>query len=195
MKSICVYCGANPGTKPVYREAATLLGRTLAERNMELVYGGGNVGLMGVVADAALEAGGRVLGVIPESLERLEVAHRGLTELRVVRSMHERKLIMADHSDAFIALPGGIGTAEEIFEVFTWSQLGIHLKPCGILNVAGFFDGFVSQISKMVRDGFLREEQARQLIIADTVPEILERITTLKPSVHLKWTEREKVVV
>jgi uncharacterized protein (TIGR00730 family) len=195
MKSICVYCGANPGTKPVYREAATLLGRTLAERNMELVYGGGNVGLMGVVADAALEAGGRVLGVIPESLERLEVAHRGLTELRVVRSMHERKLIMADHSDAFIALPGGIGTAEEIFEVFTWSQLGIHLKPCGILNVAGFFDGFVSQISRMVRDGFLREEQARQLIIADTVPEILERITTLKPSVHLKWTEREKVVV
>ncbi len=195
MKSVCVYCGANPGTKPAYREAASLLGRTLAQRNIQLVYGGGNVGLMGVVADAALDAGGRVLGVIPESLERLEVAHRGLTELRVVRSMHERKLIMADHSDAFIALPGGIGTAEEIFEVFTWSQLGIHLKPCGLLNVAGFFDGFVSQISRMVNDGFLREEQARQLIIADAVPEILERISTLKPSVHLKWSEREKVVV
>jgi len=195
MKSICVYCGSNPGTKPAYREAATLLGRTLAQRNIQLVYGGGNVGLMGVVADAVLDAGGRVLGVIPESLEKLEVAHRGLTELRVVRSMHERKLIMADHSDAFIALPGGIGTAEEIFEVFTWSQLGIHLKPCGLLNVAGFFDGFVSQISRMVNDGFLREEQARQLIIADAVPEILERISTLKPSVHLKWSEREKVVV
>lgn len=195
MKSICVYCGANPGTKPAYREAAILLGRTLAQRNIQLVYGGGNVGLMGVIADAALDAGGRVLGVIPESLEKLEVAHRGLTELRVVRSMHERKLIMADHSDAFLALPGGIGTAEEIFEVFTWSQLGIHLKPCGLLNVAGFFDGFVTQISRMVNDGFLREEQARQLIIADSVQEILERITTLKPTVHMKWTERDKVVV
>lgn len=192
MKSICVYCGANPGTKPIYRETAALLGRTLAERGIRVVYGGGNVGLMGVVADAALNAGGRVLGVIPESLEKLEVAHRGLTELRVVRSMHERKLLMADHSDAFIALPGGIGTAEEIFEVFTWSQLGIHLKPCGILNIAGFFDGFVSQISRMVEDEFLREEQARQLIIADTIPDIIQRLETLKPSVHPKWTERER---
>jgi len=168
------------------------MGETLAQREIQLVYGGGNVGLMGIVADAALARGGRVFGVIPESHERLEVAHRGITELRVVRSMHERKLLMAEHSDAFIALPGGIGTAEELFEVFTWSQLGIHLKPCGILNVDGYYDGFVRQIDRMVEDGFLRREQAQQLVIDDQVERLLDRIADLQPSVHLKWTEREE---
>lgn len=195
MKSICVYCGANPGTKPIYRESAVRLGHLLAKANIQIVYGGGNVGLMGIVADAALAEGGKVLGVLPESLERLEVAHRGLSELRIVRSMHERKLMMAEHSEAFIALPGGIGTAEEIFEVFTWSQLGIHLKPCGILNVAGFYDGFIQQIDRMVSDGFLRQEQAEQLIIDDDIERLLNRLMTLQPRVHPKWTEREKVVV
>ena len=193
MKSICVYCGANPGTLPIYRESAMRLGQLLAKARVQIVYGGGNVGLMGIIADAALAEGGHVLGVIPESLEKLEVAHRGLTELRIVRSMHERKLMMAEHSQAFIALPGGIGTAEEIFEVFTWSQLGIHLKPCGILNVGGFYDGFIQQIQRMVTDGFLRAEQAEQLIIDDDIERLLKRLMTLQPRVLQKWTEREKV--
>lgn len=195
MKSICVYCGANPGTLPIYRESAMRLGQLLAKARVQIVYGGGNVGLMGIIADAALAEGGHVLGVIPESLEKLEVAHRGLTELRIVRSMHERKLMMAEHSQAFIALPGGIGTAEEIFEVFTWSQLGIHLKPCGILNVGGFYDGFIQQIQRMVTDGFLRAEQAEQLIIDDDIERLLKRLMTLQPRVLQKWTEREKVVL
>ena len=195
MKSICVYCGANPGTLPIYRESAMRLGQLLAKARVQIVYGGGNVGLMGISADAALAEGGHVLGVIPESLEKLEVAHRGLTELRIVRSMHERKLMMAEHSQAFIALPGGIGTAEEIFEVFTWSQLGIHLKPCGILNVGGFYDGFIQQIQRMVTDGFLRAEQAEQLIIDDDIERLLKRLMTLQPRVLQKWTEREKVVL
>jgi uncharacterized protein (TIGR00730 family) len=171
------------------------LAQFLAKAHIQIVYGGGNVGLMGIIADAALAEGGRVLGIIPESLEKLEVAHRGLTELRIVRSMHERKLMMAEHSEAFIALPGGIGTAEEIFEVFTWSQLGIHLKPCGILNVGGFYDGFIQQIHRMVSDGFLRTEQAEQLIIDDDIERLLKRLMTLQPRVHQKWTEREKVIV
>ena len=195
MKSICVYCGANPGTLPIYRESAMRLGQLLAKARVQIVYGGGNVGLMGIIADAALAEGGHVLGVIPESLEKLEVAHRGLTELRIVRSMHERKLMMAEHSQAFIALPGGIGTAEEIFEVFTWSQLGIHLKPCGILNVGGFYDGFIQQIQRMVTDGLLRAEQAEQLIIDDDMERLLKRLMTLQPRVLQKWTEREKVVL
>ena len=195
MKSICVYCGANPGTLPIYRESAMRLGQLLAKARVQIVYGGGNVGLMGIIADAALAEGGHVLGVIPESLEKLEVAHRGLTELRIVRSMHERKLMMAEYSQAFIALPGGIGTAEEIFEVFTWSQLGIHLKPCGILNVGGFYDGFIQQIQRMVTDGFLRAEQAEQLIIDDDIERLLKRLMTLQPRVLQKWTEREKVVL
>ena len=195
MKSICVYCGANPGTLPIYRESAMRLGQLLAKARVQIVYGGGNVGLMGIIADAALAEGGHVLGVIPESLEKLEVAHRGLTELRIVRSMHERKSMMAEHSQAFIALPGGIGTAEEIFEVFTWSQLGIHLKPCGILNVGGFYDGFIQQIQRMVTDGFLRAEQAEQLIIDDDIERLLKRLMTLQPRVLQKWTEREKVVL
>jgi uncharacterized protein (TIGR00730 family) len=195
MKSICVYCGANPGTLPIYRESAMRLGQLLAKARVQIVYGGGNVGLMGIIADAALAEGGHVLGVIPESLEKLEVAHRGLTELRIGRSMHERKLMMAEHSQAFIALPGGIGTAEEIFEMFTWSQLGIHLKPCGILNVGGFYDGFIQRIQRMVTDGFLRAEQAEQLIIDDDIERLLKRLMTSQPRVLQKWTEREKVVL
>ena len=134
-RRICVFCGSNPGVNPVYKNAAAGLGRLLTERKIELVYGGGNVGLMGVLADAALEVGGRVIGVIPESLMAKEVAHQGLTELCVVGSMHERKALMADLAEGFIALPGGYGTFEEFCEVVTWSQLGLHAKPCGVLNV------------------------------------------------------------
>lgn len=195
MKSICIFCGSNPGARTAYREAAVHVGTILAQRGIQVVYGGGNVGLMGMVADAALAAGGRVFGVIPEGLARLEVAHRAITELHIVGSMHERKQMMADNSDAFIALPGGIGTAEEIFEVFTWSQLGIHLKPCALLNIEGFYDGFVSQIERMVVDGFLREAQAEQLIIEDSVEKLLVRIANVKPQSLPKWTERDKVVV
>lgn len=195
MKSICVYCGSSPGALKEYQDAAARLGEMLARERITMVYGGGNVGLMGITADAALSAGGTVIGVMPESLVRKEVAHRGLTELRVVNSMHERKLAMAELSEGFVALPGGIGTAEEILEAFTWSQLGIHLKPCGLLNVAGFFDGFVVQLQRMVRDRFLREEQLAQLIVEPRVEDLVTKVRTLVPSVIDKWIDKAKLTV
>lgn len=154
MKSVCVYCGSSPGNRPEYAEAAALLGRTLAARGLALVYGGGKVGLMGIVADSVLAHGGTVVGVIPDALMQKEVGHRGLTELHVVRNMHERKQMMADRADAFIALPGGVGTFEELFETFTWLQLGYHDKPVGLLNVAGFYDGMLGFLSHAVHEGF-----------------------------------------
>src|SRR4051812_49148308 len=143
---VCVFCGSNPGARPEYAAAARAVGRALAERGRGLVYGGGNVGLMGVCADAALAAGGEVIGVIPDALQTAEVAHGGLTRLHVVRTMHERKALMADLSDAFAALPGGFGTLDELFEILTWAQLGIHAKPVAILNVAGFFDPLLAML-------------------------------------------------
>src|ERR1043165_174167 len=143
-RRVCVFCGSSPGARPEYRQAAEAMGRLLASRRIGLVYGGGNVGLMGLLADAALSAGGEVIGVIPRHLDAREVAHRGLPDLRVVASMHERKALMADLSDAFIALPGGLGTLEEMFEILTWAQLGLHRKPCGLLNVLGYFDRLLS---------------------------------------------------
>ena len=152
---ICVYAGSNPGELPAYREAAAALGATLAGRGIGLVYGGGRTGLMGAVADGCRSAGGRVTGIIPGFLEQKEVAHHGITDLRVVGSMHERKTLMAELSDGFIALPGGIGTFEELFEIWTWSQLGQHRKPCGLLNVAGFYDRLVEFLDGVVAEGFL----------------------------------------
>ena len=153
-RRICVFCGSNSGTNPAYRDAAVAMGRLLASRGIELVYGGGNIGLMGVLADTVLEAHGRVIGVIPESLMAKEVGHGGLTELRIVQSMHERKALMADLSDGFIAMPGGFGTFEEFCEVVTWSQLGIHAKPCGLLNVRGYLRSPA---------GFVRPRRARRI--------------------------------
>jgi uncharacterized protein (TIGR00730 family) len=181
MTSVCVFCGSNLGDKPIYREMADALGRRLAALGLTLVYGGGNVGLMGVLADAALDAGGTVIGVIPQALADWEVAHAGLTELVIVQSMHERKARMADAADAFVALPGGFGTFEEFCEVLTWSQLGLHKKPCGLLNVDGFYDPLLALFDRAEQDRFLRAEH-RGLVMADTsVDALLERLATYRP--------------
>lgn len=177
MKRICVFCGSSSGTRPVYRSAAQALGRTLAERGLELVYGGGNVGLMGTVADACLAAGGQVIGVIPQALMGKEVAgrhleHRQLTRLEVVDSMHTRKARMAELADGFIALPGGFGTFEEFCEIITWGQLGFHTKPCGLLNVEGYYDALLGLFDHAVEEGFLRQEN-RQLVLTAQEPEAL----------------------
>ena len=174
LKSVCVFCGASPGARPIYHEAATQLGRHIAERGLTLVYGGGAVGLMGVVADAALAAGGEVIGIIPQSLEHSEIGHSGLTRLEVVDGMHARKARMAELSDAFIALPGGIGTFEELFEVWTWRQLRYHDKAIGVLNVAGYYDALLVFLANSVRAGFMSEAQMT-LFKTDTAVEPLMR--------------------
>ena len=168
MKSICVYCGSAAGTEPAYLEAAIRCGTYLAKSGLTLVYGGGKVGLMGAVADAALAAGGQVIGVMPQDLVDQEIAHRGLTELRVVTSMHERKLAMAELSDAFLCLPGGPGTFEEIFEQWTWALLGIHAKPCGFVNVGGYYDLMRAVTQQMADKGFLAQAYVDMLVYADS---------------------------
>ena len=186
---ICVFCGSNSGTNPAYQEAAVNLGRLLPERGIELVYGGGNIGLMGVLADAALQSHGRVIGVIPDSLMAREVGHPGLTELRIVKSMHERKALMSDLSDGFIAMPGGFGTFEEFCEIVTWSQLGIHSKPCGLLNVEGYYDPLLELFDHAVCEGFLREEN-RRLVLEDCDPAgLLERFASFAPRAVDRWID------
>ena len=190
MKRICVFCGSNAGARSEYAEAARALATVLAERKLGIVYGGGNVGLMGVLADAALERGGEVIGVIPQKLVDKEVAHRGITELRIVETMHERKALMNDLSDAFLALPGGFGTLDEFFEVLTWSQLGFHGKPCALLNVAGYYDGMLAMLDHAVTERFLRPAH-RELIIADTDPlRLLQRLSAFVPAPKGKWSNR-----
>jgi uncharacterized protein (TIGR00730 family) len=184
---ICVFCGSNSGFNPVYREAATALGELFIDRGIGLVYGGGDIGLMGVLADAMLAKGGNVIGVIPESLMAKEVGHQGVSELRIVKSMHERKALMADLSDGFIALPGGYGTFEEFCEVVTWSQLGLHAKPCGVLNVAGYYDPLLELFDRSVREGFLRTEN-RELVLEDPDPEeLLRKMAAFVPLPAEKW--------
>ena len=188
MKRICVFCGSNAGARSEYAEAARALATVLAERKLGIVYGGGNVGLMGVLADAALARGGEVIGVIPQKLVDKEVAHRGVTELLVVETMHERKALMNDLSDAFMALPGGFGTLDEFFEVLTWSQLGFHGKPCALLNVAGYYDGMLAMLDHAVTERFLRPAH-RELIIADTEPlRLLQRLSAFVPAPKGKWS-------
>jgi hypothetical protein len=172
VKRVCVYCGSSVGRDPRYREAATALGKSLARRGIGLVFGGGSVGLMGVLADAVLAEGGSAVGVIPHGLLAREVGHRGLTELREVPTMHARKALMADLSDAFLALPGGLGTFEELFESITWSQLGIHRKPLGLLNVAGYYDHLVALIDHAVGEGFV-PPATRAMVLVDDDPESL----------------------
>lgn len=167
MKRLCVFCGANSGHDPRYMKAAAALGRSIAQAGLGLVYGGASIGLMGAVADAALAEGGEVIGVIPQTLVAREVAHHGLSDLRVVTSMHERKALMADLSDGFIALPGGVGTLEELFEVWTWSHLGLHRKPCGLLDVAGFYSGLGRFIDHVQQEGFLRDGVRNMLLMAE----------------------------
>ena len=181
MKAVCVYCGSNPGTRPVYAAAAKAMGAAIARRGLTLVYGGGKVGLMGILADSALAAGGHVVGVIPEFLALKEVAHPGLSELRVVASMHERKAVMAEISDGFIALPGGIGTMEELFEIWTWAQLGQHRNPCGLLAVGGYYDGLVAFLDRMAADGFVSAEHRAMLRIADDADALLDTFEAYDP--------------
>jgi hypothetical protein len=184
---VCVFCGSSAGIRPVYREAAVELGRTLARAGIGVVYGGSHVGLMGAVADAAIAAGGHVIGVIPESMAAREIAHRGLPDLRVVATMHERKALMADLSDAFVALPGGFGTLDEFCEALTWSQLGIHKKPCGLLNLEGYYDPLLALFDHAVREGLLKPEN-RALVLADgRVAGLLGRLAEWDAPVVDKW--------
>jgi uncharacterized protein (TIGR00730 family) len=190
LRRICVFCGSSLGTNDAYREAARTVGRLFCQREIELVYGGGNVGLMGALADACLQDGGRVIGIIPEALKKKELAHAGLTELRVVASMHERKALMADLADAFIALPGGYGTWDEFCEVLTWSQLGIQHKACAVLNINGYYDPLLAMADRAVSEGFLREVH-RALLIADEDPaRLLDRLTVYSVPFTDKWLER-----
>lgn len=182
MRSLAVYCGSSPGSHPAYRQAAAALGRALAERHCTVVYGGSRAGLMGVVADSALAAGGRVVGVIPDALVSREVAHEGLSELHVVRTMHERKALMNDLAEGFVTLPGGIGTLDEIIEMFTWTQLGIHRKPCAFLNIQGYYDDLLAFLRHAVSHGFLQQRQYDQLIVATAVDELLERLAAFHPA-------------
>ena len=192
MRRLAVFCGSNPGRRPEYLEAAREMGRVLLERGAGLVYGGGNVGLMGAVADTVLAGGGEVVGVIPQALMAREVGHTGLTRLHVVETMHERKAMMADLSDGFIALPGGFGTFEEFCEVLTWSQLGFHPKPCGLLNVAGYYDPLLALFDHATAEGFVPPAH-RALVITETDPaRLLDRLAEFTPPTTSKWIRRDE---
>jgi len=187
MRRVCVFCGSSSGTDRRYRDAAAGLGRLLVERELELVYGGGRVGLMGVLADSVLAAGGRAIGVIPEGLARKELLHTGLTELHVVPSMHQRKALMAELSDAFVALPGGYGTFEELLEIVTWAQLGIHGKPVGLLDVAGYYAGLARLFDHAVAEGFIRAEHRDIVRVAAEAPALLALLEEARPISGPKW--------
>lgn len=189
LRRICVYCGSSSGDDPAHREAAHALGGFLAQSGIGLVYGGGHVGLMGALADGALASNGEVIGVIPHALMAKELGHGGVTDLRVVGSMHERKQLMVDLSDGFIALPGGFGTLDELFETLTWLQLSFHDKPVGILNVSGFFDGLIEFIHHMSRQGFLKPEHAACVLVEDDPAKLLARMESFRPPDLGKWIE------
>ena len=188
-----MFCGASPGARPVYREATSELARLLVANGIGVVYGGGGVGLMGALADAVLEEGGEVIGVIPRALVDREIAHRDVADMRVVGSMHERKALMAELADAFVALPGGLGTLEELFEVYTWAQLGLHRKPCALLDVAGYYDGIADFLTHAVEERFVREEHREMLIVESDPRVLLERLRDFRPDAALpKWIDREE---
>lgn len=190
-RSVCVYCGASPGHDPLYAEAARALGREMAQQTLALVYGGGHVGLMGIIADAVLEAGGEVTGVIPKALMDTEVGHNRLTRLLVVKDMHERKALMAEHANGFIAMPGGLGTLEELFEAMTWAQLGFHEKPVGLLNVNGFYDPLIAFLSQLEQEGFLRAEHRHLLINENEPSALLERLRGFRMPEGVSWLSRQ----
>jgi uncharacterized protein (TIGR00730 family) len=192
LQSVCVFCGSSTGSDPAYTEAARSLGTTLAEAGIRLVFGGGHVGLMGEISNAALAAGGDVIGVIPKFLVERELAHEGLSDLRIVGSMHERKALMSDLSEAFIALPGGTGTLEEFFEVLTWAQLGEHHKPCGLLNVAEYYDPLLTVFDRMVEAGFLSESNRALLLVESEAGRLLQRFDFYEPPKTVKWIDRSE---
>jgi uncharacterized protein (TIGR00730 family) len=191
MKRVCVFCGSSNGARFVYADAARLLGRALLRRKIGLVYGGGCVGLMGAIADVVMEGGGEVIGVIPEALVERELAHRTVSELMIVRSMHERKAKMADLSDAFIAMPGGFGTFEEFCEIITWAQLGLHRKPCGILNVEGYYDPLLALFDRAVVEGFIYPENRRLVIQETDSDRLLDSLVNYTPPRTEKWIDRD----
>ncbi|HLN27202.1 MAG TPA: TIGR00730 family Rossman fold protein [Gemmataceae bacterium] len=192
MQRLCVFCGSNVGNQPIYADQARRLGEELGARGIDLVYGGGHIGLMGILADAVLKTGGKVIGVIPQSLKDKELAHAGLTELHVVDTMHQRKALMADLSDGFAGLPGAFGTGDELFEILTWAQLGLHAKPIGLLNVAGYFDSLVAWLERAVSDGFLRAAHRRLLLEAADPVHLLGLLQEYHPvRGPEKWIEKE----
>jgi uncharacterized protein (TIGR00730 family) len=191
ISTLCVYCGSSPGWLPQYAEEASSFGALLASNDISLVYGGGNVGLMGAVADGALQAGGKVVGVIPKALVAKEVAHQGLTDLRVVDSMHERKLMMTDLADGFVALPGGVGTIEEIFEMVTWGQLGLHTKPCAFLNIAGFYDHLFRFLRHMTEHRFLKEQHLDTILMEIDGDKLISSMRMHVPKQVDKWIDRK----
>jgi uncharacterized protein (TIGR00730 family) len=193
VRRVCVFCGSSPGARPAYGEATAELARVLVAEGLGLVYGGANVGLMATLADTTLAEGGEVTGVIPRALVQREIAHNGLSDLRVVGSMHERKALMADLSDAFVALPGGLGTLEELLEVYTWAQLGLHRKPCALLDVDGYYAGVAEFLSHAVKERFLREEHRGMLIIEHEPRALIDRLKRFEPgAVRPKWIDREE---
>lgn len=191
MRRLCVFCGSSVGNQAAYAEAAAAMGALIAQRGMGLVYGGGNVGLMGIVATAALAHAGEVIGVIPQALADREIAHTGLSELRVVDSMHTRKAMMADLSDGFIAMPGGVGTFEEFFEVVTWTQLGLHRKPCGLLNVNAFYTPLAAFIDQAVSEGFIKPVHRASIVVDDNPERLLDTLGTIELPAVPKWIGRE----
>ncbi|TPE45201.1 LOG family protein [Pontibacter mangrovi] len=193
MKSIAVFCGANAGNNPMYAEAATKLGQLMAAQSMRLVFGGGKVGLMGTIADAILAKGGEAVGVIPQSLIDREVAHTGLTEQHVVKTMHERKALMAAKSDAFIAMPGGFGTLDEVNEIITWNQLGIIKKPVAFYNVNGYYDKFMSFLSDCVQEGLIKPEYKNSLIVESDAEVLLQKLTKYAAAVSEDWVDSERI--
>jgi uncharacterized protein (TIGR00730 family) len=192
VKRVCVFSGSSPGGDLAYRAAATDLGHRLAERGIELVYGGASVGLMGAVADAAMEGGGHVIGVIPQSLVDREIAHPAIADLRVVESMHERKALMADLADAFVALPGGVGTLEELFEVYTWTQLGLHSKPLGLLDVRGYYGHLATFLDHAVAERFVTVEHREMLVVEERTEAMIEAFRRWRPPARSKWIDRSQ---
>jgi uncharacterized protein (TIGR00730 family) len=192
MRRICVFCGSSVGNDAAYADAAQAMGKLIARRGLGLVYGGGNVGLMGVIADAAIAHGGEVIGVIPRSLADREIAHTGITELRVVDSMHTRKAMMAELSDGFVAMPGGVGTFEEFFEVVTWTQLGLHRKPSGLLNVRGFYTPLAAFIDQAVSNGFIKPVHRAAIVVDDDPERLLDTLATIDVPDVPKWIRRDQ---
>jgi len=192
MRRVCVFCGSSVGKQPAYAEAAQAMGAVLAERGIGLVYGGGNVGLMGVVADAVMAHGGEAIGVIPQSLADREIAHGGITQLHVVDSMHARKAMMAELADAFVAMPGGVGTFEEFFEVVTWTQLGLHRKPCGLLNVQGFYTALAAFIDQAVSEGFIKRVHRAAIVVDNDPARLLDTLARVDLPDVPKWIRREE---
>lgn len=193
MKRICVFCGSNSGLNPVFSEAAEKVGEFFARENIELVYGGGRVGLMGKIADTVLANGGRVIGAIPESLATKEIAHQGLTELHIVNTMHERKALMAELADGFIAMPGGFGTFEEFCEIITWAQLGIHSKPCALLNINGFYDSLIDLFDHSTAQNFIRPEHRGLVLVESEIGKLYRLMKDFKPPFIEKWIDKESI--